>query len=94
MNISISFFLTADAYGMDLVESRSIKKMYGQEIDAYEKQESTNHEQDLNNFCLHWYQSSLTWCSLLNINCLNYASSKQTVHKVFKMTFWRLSYSF
>lgn len=24
--------------------------MYGQEIDAYEKQESTNHEQDLNNF--------------------------------------------
>jgi len=29
------------------------KKMYGQEIDAYEKQESTNHDQDLNNFCLH-----------------------------------------
>ena len=29
--------------------------MYGQEINAYEKQESiaTNHEQDLNNFCLH-----------------------------------------
>ena len=54
--------------------------MYGQEIDAYEKQESTNHEQDLNNFCLHQYQSSLTWCSLLNINCLNCASSKQTVH--------------
>ena len=47
-------FLTADAYGMDLVESTSIfKKMYGQEINAYEKQESTNHEQDLNNFCLH-----------------------------------------
>ena len=68
--------------------------MYGQEIDAYERQESTNHEQDLNNFCLHQYQSSLTWCSLLNINCLNCASSKQTVHKVFKMTFWRLSYSF
>ena len=53
MNISISFSDGRRLRNGSWLNQGVLKKMYGQEIDAYEKQESTNHEQDLNNFCLH-----------------------------------------
>lgn len=53
MNISISFFWRQTPTEWIWLNQGVLKKMYGQEIDAYEKQESTNHEQYLTNFCLH-----------------------------------------